>query len=55
MIKTFCDKCGKEISEWDAIKLTVEYPCPSDIEDEHVYHLCPDCANKLDLFLHNEL
>lgn len=52
MIKTFCDKCGKEIPEYEAYTLFIESPEIRSWADEYVYdrkgyQICKDCINKV--------
>ena len=43
-----CDKCGKEIEDFDTLKyITIESPSVQRFPDCEVYELCPQCAIKL--------
>lgn len=53
MIKTYCDRCGKDITEEEHISVTLEYigngePSPKAPDE---YDICSECLRKLDKLL----
>ena len=49
MIKYFCDKCGKEIKDYDLFTVEVTPPevrCWSDDAETGTYILCYQCIRK---------
>lgn len=56
MIKYFCDKCGKEIGEFEAYTILVEAPEIKSWADQYMYerrgyHVCRDCLAKIANFI----
>lgn len=53
MIKFYCDRCGKDMTEEEHISLTLEYigngePSPKAPDE---YDICSECLRELDEFL----
>lgn len=55
MIKIYCDKCGKEVEEYEAYTLHVRGPEIVDWDDRYLnekdYQICRDCMKKVDDFI----
>lgn len=56
MIKYFCDKCGKEIGEFEAYTILVEAPEIKSWADQYMYErrgyqVCRDCMAKIADFI----
>lgn len=56
MIKYFCDKCGKEIGEFEAYTVLVEAPEIKSWADQYMYErrgyqVCRDCMAKVTDFI----
>ena len=56
MIKYFCDKCGKEIGEFEAYTILVEAPEIKSWADQYIYErrgyqVCSDCMAKVADFI----
>lgn len=56
MIKIFCDKCGKEVGEFEAYTVLVEAPEIKSWGDDYMYErrgyqVCRDCMAKVADFI----
>ena len=56
MIKYFCDKCGKEVGEFEAYTILVEAPEIKSWTDQYMYErrgyqVCRDCMAKIADFI----
>lgn len=52
MIKVYCDKCGKEVGEYEAYTILVESPEIRSWADQYMYdrkgyQLCKDCLKEV--------
>lgn len=56
MIKIFCDKCGKEVDEFEAYTILVEAPEIKSWADQYMYErrgyqVCRDCMAEIATFI----
>ena len=56
MIKIFCDKCGKEVGEFEAYTIMVEAPEIKSWDDQYMYErrgyqVCRDCTAEIATFI----
>lgn len=56
MIKIFCDKCGKEVGEFEAYTIAVEAPAIKSWDDSYLYErrchqVCKDCMAEIATFI----
>lgn len=56
MIKVYCDKCGKEVGEFEAYTVLVEAPEIKSWTDQYMYErrgyqVCRDCMAKVADFI----
>ena len=60
MIKYFCDKCGKEVGEFEAYTVSVKAPEIKSWADQYMYEqrgyqVCRDCMAKVAEFIEPKL
>ena len=53
MIKYICDKCGKEMYQYDEFEVAITPPLIGRYEDKRL-HLCEDCIKGFDRFLKDD-
>lgn len=56
MIKVYCDKCGKEVGEFEAYTILVEAPEIKSWADQYMYErrgyqVCRDCMAEIATFI----